>query len=462
MSLNEAAEGETGRSPAGVTRFTAAVRARFLASSNETGQAALFAFGVRVASAGIAYIAQALLARWMGSYEYGIYVFVWVWVLILGGLAPLGLSTASMRFVPEYREKGQLALLRGLLRGSRLIAVGISSAVALAGFASLALFGHLLDDHYLLPAWLILFCLPLYALVDVQDGIARGFGWMPLALLPPYILRPLLILAGMYAATVTGFPPTAATAAGAAVAACWITGLVQMLMLGRGVSRSIPSGERSTDVRHWLTVSAPILMVNGFDLLLQNTDILVLSLFRDPSDMAVYFAALKTMALISFVHFAVGSASANRFSTLKARGDADGLSAAVSGAVKWTFWPSLAGAALLLAMGQPLLWLFGSDFASGYPVMFVLAAGFVTRAAMGPAMYVLNMLGEQNRCALVLLGAALANVALNFALIPFFGLYGAAAATAISLGGSAVMMSRVAKARLGLDLAVWRIGAARG
>ena len=165
---------------------------------------ALFAFLIRVVSAGIAYFSQVLLARWMGSFEYGIYVFVWVWVLILGGLAPLGLSTASTRFVPEYRETGQIELLRGLLLRARIIAVLSSTVIALFGFAGLAFFGDYLTGYYLLPAFLILFCLPMYTLVDVQDGIARGFAWMGVALVPPYILRPLLLLAAMLGVYVAG------------------------------------------------------------------------------------------------------------------------------------------------------------------------------------------------------------------------------------------------------------------
>ena len=71
---------------------------------SRTGRAALAAFAIRVASAGVAYLSQVLLARWMGSFEYGIFVFVWVWVLILGGLSTLGLGIVLIRYVPEYRE----------------------------------------------------------------------------------------------------------------------------------------------------------------------------------------------------------------------------------------------------------------------------------------------------------------------------------------------------------------------
>ena len=54
-----------------------------------TQRAALLAFAVRVASAAILYLSQIVLARWMGAFEYGVYVSVWTWVLILG-LLPTG------------------------------------------------------------------------------------------------------------------------------------------------------------------------------------------------------------------------------------------------------------------------------------------------------------------------------------------------------------------------------------
>ena len=80
----------------GLNRLPARLLARGLALLNGSGdhastsRAAVMAFLIRVVSAGIAYLSQVLLARWMGSFEYGVFVFVWVWVLILGGLAPLG------------------------------------------------------------------------------------------------------------------------------------------------------------------------------------------------------------------------------------------------------------------------------------------------------------------------------------------------------------------------------------
>jgi O-antigen/teichoic acid export membrane protein len=424
--------------------------------SGQTHRAALFAFLIRVVSAGIAYFSQVLLARWMGSFEYGIFVFVWVWVLILGGLAPLGFSTSSMRFVPEYRETGRFHLLRGLIQRARLIAVTASTAIALLGALCLASFGHMLADYYLLPFFLILFCLPMYTLVDVQDGIARGYGWMDVALVPPYIARPLLLLLAMLGVYAAGFEMNAVNAAGAAIFACWVSGTLQAVQLNRRVRADMGAGPREFETELWVRTSLPLLLFHGFVLLLQNTDILVLSRYVDPSQVAVYFASLKTISLVAFVHFAVGAAAASRFSAHNARGENDKLQHAVRDAVKWTFWPSLAGAIILLVLGKPLLWLFGEEFTSGYPVMFVLAAGLMVRAATGPVELILNMLGQQKICAGILFVSAGLNLVLNFLAIPAYGVIGAASATAFSIAFAAIAMAIMARRRLSLDCFIWQ------
>jgi O-antigen/teichoic acid export membrane protein len=74
---------------------------------------------------------------------------------------------------------------------------------------------------------------------------------------------------------------------------------------------------------------------------------------------------------------------------------------------------------------------------------------------MGPAEFVLNMLGEQRRCALVLAMSAVLDVTLSFALVPAFGVMGAAAATAIALTATALMNYAVARRRLELEVSIW-------
>lgn len=71
-------------------------------NSDERGQASrmsLIAFSIRIFSAAIAFVSQVLLARWMGSFEYGIFVLVWVTMVIAGNLSCFGFHTSVIRFI---------------------------------------------------------------------------------------------------------------------------------------------------------------------------------------------------------------------------------------------------------------------------------------------------------------------------------------------------------------------------
>ena len=82
-------------------------------------------------------------------------------------------------------------------------------------------------------------------------------------------------------------------------------------------------------------------------------------------------------------------------------GEPEKLAAFARETVAWTFWPSLAMALVVLALGEPMLMLFGPGFEAGYPLLFLLVIGVVARAAVGPCESLLTMSGNQNVCALV-------------------------------------------------------------
>jgi O-antigen/teichoic acid export membrane protein len=415
---------------------------------------AVLAFSVRIASAAILYISQIVLARWMGGFEYGIYVSVWTWVLVLGGLSHLGLNLGVIRLLSSYKEEGRLDLHRGLMRGSRLLAAGLGTLVALTAMAGVYLLGNRINGPYILPLYIALTCVPMYALTDVQDGIGRGKAWISLALLPPYVMRPLILLGAMIAAHELGLPMEAGTAAAAAIVATWATAIIQLLLINRRAAIELPAGPCAYDFPGWLKISGPLLVMGACEIVMQTADILIVSRYMAPTDVGIYFAAAKTMSLVLFVHYAVGSATANRFATLFARSDKAALQPLVADAVRWTFWPSLAAAVVLLTLGWPLLRLFGPAFTAGYPVMFILVLGFLFRAAMGPSEFLLNMMGQQKLCATVLAATAALNVTLNFALVPRYGLVGAATSTALALMFAASMNNLVARNRLGIKLSI--------
>jgi O-antigen/teichoic acid export membrane protein len=412
------------------------------------------AFLIRVASAGIIYLTQVLLARWMGRFEFGIYVYVWAWVGFLGMLSPIGLAYAAQRFIPEYRTRRDHDGLRGFLRGSRALclALGVGAGAALAG--TVWLIADRIPAYYVGPFMIASLALAIFAVSCLQDTTARAFNRIELALVPGWIAHPLLVVAAMAALHASGLPVTAPDALIAACAAFWLVVLAQGALLDRRLAREVTPGPRRYEPMTWIRESLPIFLVDGFFILLSYVDILVLQAFVGPAEVAVYYAATKTVVMISFVYFAVAAAAAHRFSEYHVAGETEKLARFVADTIRWTFWPSLALAIGLLIVGQPLLSLFGPGFSEGYPLIFVLAIGLLARASVGPSERLLNMVGQQRACAMIYAGAFATNLVLCLVLIPRFGLIGGAAATATATVVESALLFIVTKRRLGLHVFV--------
>ncbi|MBP2550146.1 O-antigen/teichoic acid export membrane protein [Neorhizobium galegae] len=424
-----------------------------LAGSDETARAqrmALIAFFIRVLSAAIAFVAQIVMARLMGEFDYGIFAFVWVLVVVFGNLSCLGFHTTVIRFLPQHQARGEDDLVRGLNWSARVFALLSASLLAGVGFTFLALFDNAVADYWRIPVFLGLFTLPMIALGDVLEGTARANGWAVMALSPTYIIRPLLILALMVLAIRLGEPRNATTAMMAALAATYLTTLVQFIRVTLRLRRHLGSGALAFDVRPWTRFALPLFLVDGIGFLLTNSDVVVVGLYLPPDQVAIYYAAAKTIALVQFVYFSVKAAAAPGFSAIMATGDRGELATFAGQAARWSFWPALAVGLGVAALGHLLLQMFGPAFSQGYPLMLVLLCGILAKASVGPGEVLLNMAGRQSLCVMLYGTVLAACIILNVALIPPLGLLGAATATASAMLLEAILLHIAVRHTLGI------------
>ena len=311
------------------------------------------------------------------------------------------------------------------------------------------------------PLYIACICLPFYTLSTMCDGLARSYNWIGLALVPFAVLRPILLVALMAAMHAAGIALDAKATMIAVAVTMAATTLMQVVMLDRRLDKAVARGPKTYDVKGWLATSLPITAMWSFYTLLTYTDVLVLQQFRSPEEVAHYYAASKTLALVSFVYFSVATAAAHRFTALHVAGERERLTEFIASSVRWVFWPSLAATLLILACGIPMLWLFGPKFVAAYPIMFILAIGFIARASVGPAERLLNMLGEQRLCAAVYAAAFTTNVIGCFALAGPYGGTGVAIATVTAFiveTDAAVHGRQAPPRRAHADLAAGRAG----
>ncbi|MDO8287659.1 MAG: flippase [Parvibaculum sp.] len=442
--------------PQPLRKFAAPLLARLHDSDlRDVVRGAAFVMGIRIGGAAIALLSQVLLARWMGVHEYGIFAYVWVWVIILGILAPLGFGTSTLRFVPDYRVREKWGRLAGILEASWRMVLLFGLAAMGIGLVGLWFLQNEIAPFYLLPLAVALICVPAFALTDTLEGTARAFGWVNLAYLPAYILRPvgIILICGIIYFTMGALSGLAAVSG--ALLASLLTLAGQKFILGKRIDATIPKARPVLHTKYWILTSLPLVMTEGLYLVMLNSDIVLLGVFVSPDEVGVYFAATRIVNLVTFIYFAVAALAVPKFSELHAKGDRGELQSFVHNIIQWIFWPTLAAAAVIMLFGKFALGIFGTEFEAGYAVMGILIFGFVARASTGPIEYLLNMTGNQGAPAIAYSVAAVLNIILNFALVPRMGLEGAALATSISIMMSSVWLGISVWKRLGITAFVF-------
>jgi O-antigen/teichoic acid export membrane protein len=407
---------------------------------------AIVALAIQVAGAGLAYLSQVALARWMGISQFGLYAYLLAWTTVLALLAGLGLPISVLRFIPEYRALGDRARLRGLVRMSRratllaglaLAALALALVLAVSGKAGLTV---------ALAALLV----PLGALVNLDSAITRAGGRVARAYAPNLMARPALILLAAAAVWLAAGRLQASTGLAITVGAFATVALVQSSFV-RGLAwggdtRSGALYER----RVWLRVSGPLLLVAGFQVALSQTDLLIVGAVNGVRHAAFYLAATRTATLVSYLLVATASVTAPLFAELEARGDRAGLQRLVAVSAQWIFWPTLALAGGLALLAPYVLGLFGPHFVVARWALIILLVGQLVNAGCGAVGYLLSMTGHQDDTARVYGITSVLNVAMCYAGVRLYGLNGAALATTVSLIVWNVWLYRLTVKRLGV------------
>ncbi len=413
---------------------------------------AIFAFVIQSLGAGLGYISQVAFARWMGLSQFGTYAYLIAWVTTLALLAGLGFPMSVLRFIPEYRAHGYDDRLRGIVRLSRRVTFATGLVVVIIGTLIALVFTPNKNlTAVILAVWLV----PVGALINLDAAIIRAGGRVIGAFAPSLVIRPLLILLAAGAIWYTSRGLTATTGLVVTLAAFVLVALLQ----SRLVRKVFQYGETpqlvTYDNRKWLRVSAPLFLVAGFQIVLGQTDILLVGSVRGVRDAGLYSAASKTAALVGYLLVAFGAVAAPLFAELWAKRDQTGLQRLATVSAQWVFWPTLIIAVGLALLAPYVLGLFGPAFVAAEGALLILLAGQLVNAGCGAVGYLLSMTGHQNDMARVYGIVSVFNIAACYAGVKAFGLDGAASATTISLIIWNVWLHQLTAKRIGVRASIF-------
>jgi O-antigen/teichoic acid export membrane protein len=426
-----------------------AAQAQSLARARRQG---ITVMALRLAGAAIALGAQVLASRLLGPEDFGRYSLPLVWMLLLGYAATAGNGHLVCRYLAQYVKAGDAQRAAGLLRFVMGAVMGLALLLAAVAIAILNLDPFGLDPRYILIGTLALAGVPLVALQDFLESIARGLDRPALGIGPSFVLRHLAILAGLVTLIVLGQQADALTVMGFTLAGLIASVAAQYALLSGHLRRALGGAQPRYEIRRWFKTALPMATSDTVEILLLNADVLILGLLVAPEYVAFYFAATRLAQILAYVPYGATAATAQKYAGLSAPGDHGELQSLVGSTATLSTCLAAAGALVLSLLAGPLLGLFGAEFTAAAPLVGILSLGIVLSCAFGPGEDVLNMLGEERLCSAGFLAALAVNVALNFALIPVFGLSGAAIATVIALGVRGALLAVFAWRRLGLVL----------
>jgi O-antigen/teichoic acid export membrane protein len=392
------------------------------------------AFAVNVAGTGLGFAVQVLLARVLGVQGFGIYAYVIAWIGVLSMLATLGFQNVLLRFASAYSATEEWDSLRGLTRYADLrvglagVAIGVATAaVVLLSSADLQAD---LTQTFMVAGVIV----PVLALLMVRSSLARAFGLVVIALAPQSALRhaTVLVLMGLVAVAA---PWLASPQLAMATLLCGtVLGLaVVSIALRRARPAAIGAVQPREKAAEWRRVAIAFLAIAGIQVLIARIGVMMVGWLADTTVAGIYAAAAGIATLAAFTLTAVNVIFAPSIAALHARGDTSALQAMVTMTSRWATAAAVAISLPLLIFAETALWLFGPEFVSGANALRILLIGQIVNAAAGSVGALLGMTGHERQSAAALAAAAIIQVGLNLALVPTFGLVGAATATAVSM-----------------------------
>ena len=391
-------------------------------------------FAGQVAGKLVGVCLQAVLSRGLGKALYGTYALAFSIMQILREVGAMGLHGGVVRFGAEAQAKNKPARVKGTLLASLgigavaslLLAAGLYGAsdwLASAAFRDAGL-------GSVLRAFAI--ACPFYVITFLSSRAARGLQVMLADVAVGTVAQPLVNLLLISGAFLLGYGLDGAVTAfvGSAV----VSGLLGLYVLTR-IAPVLLDGTLSAsyNIRRLLAYSLPVMGVTVTTLFVDQADRIMLGLLASSADVGLYNVAALLATQVRFMLTSISATFTPLISDLYHTDRREELHQLFRITTRWIVTLSMPLALVLALFPDPLLWIFGTEFRAGAPVVLVLAISSFLNAGVGTIGLMLQMSDHERLVLLDSIAMAVLNIALNLWLIPLYGPVGAALATALSI-----------------------------
>lgn len=394
------------------------------------------------------FLLAVVLARALGTSAYGAYAVALAWAMFLSVPASLGIAPLVVRHVAAYAQREEWGLLRGVIRRANQVVA--ASAVAVVAVAALIALTFRDTRPEIVDPFLIgLLLVPVLSLTALRHAAIQGLHRVVLARLPDTLVLPGAFLAlALVGAWRLGADFTANWAIALNVVAATLAFLVGVALLWWALPPSVRRSKAEFEHRDWARSALPLLAMSL--LLSANNQVgtIMLGALGSSAEAGMYNVAVRAATFTSFLFLAASYPLYPNVARLWTVGDRDAIQRLLSRAIRIVSVFSITAALGFVVFANPFLDIFGSDFGDASTALRILVAGELVKVLMGYGGVALIMTShERSMARAASLGVAV-NVGLAFALIPVWGVNGAATASMASAVASSACIAWLSWRRL--------------
>tara|TARA_B100000401_G_scaffold416609_1_gene339068 strand:+ start:953 stop:2485 length:1533 start_codon:yes stop_codon:yes gene_type:complete len=377
------------------------------------------------------YIFSIVMARLLGAQMLGIYSLGNAVTRIAEIFALMGLDNGVLRFVSRDTENTQNvnSSIYSSLKVGLLSSIVIS--IILFFSAELIVNNFLKEDKFLIIVIkLFSLSLPFSVLTLITSSATQAFKILKYKIFVNQIVNPLTLLIAFISSfyflgtKLSILIPTVTSA---------IIGLIFILKFLRNFAKiSFKNLIKSEVNKEILKFSIPLMFVSAIGIIMHWVDIVMLGILSNATDVGMYHPIDRTAGLVRMILFAFAGIFAPIFSENYFKKNIVGMKESYQSSSKYILTFSLPVFIFLFIFASPMLSLFGSEFQNEVALKILLTGIFV-QTIFGLGSSTLSMSGNTTFNLINVSIALILNVALNYILIPQYGIIGAALSTAIAL-----------------------------
>ncbi len=383
------------------------------------------------------FIGKLIVIRYWTENEYGIFSLAFTILIIISTLSTLGLGFGVSLRIAYVRGRKEYKKIPDLIFTSILICLIVSISLGFITFLLSEIIAEYIFHESILTIPLKIFsiAIPFLTLINVIVAIFRGFDEVKPTVIFHQIMWnsffPVFLIAVIY------FNKNFINIFYAYLASIIITCIILIFYSFRFIHTIYYTPKRflkSKFSKELLIFSLPLFGTAVLNLLITWTDTLMLGGIKGSFDVGLYNGALPLAIFITFPLTALITIFMPIFSGLYAKNLLNEIKRNFSIVTKWLCLATLPIFLILFFYPEQLLnFLFGSSYIVAANALRILAIGFIINNFLGPNGATLMVMGKTLFIMFATLTTAALNIVLNVILIPYYGIIGAALASAIAL-----------------------------